>query len=264
VTRCDMPVTGFRKKVDRGIASALFITLSTLFLLCYCDDASETNENKRSREQSTTEGEPDGIDGRVEIPPEQRLQDYREYAVYPIHNRPADEDTPDLKNWPGYNGPVVKDAKISAISGEALRAGSLYIKFIVQVVRQGCFTFDTLLIKASSRNKIATSSLTRKLAEGSHELELHFFGKIMRDRKIAGPYEIPGIIGQLTPCDEDIYIAESDKDLSTEKEGDLEPLFVAYTTESYSLNMFTDKPFESLEKKAKIKSIQEEIQRKNQ
>ncbi len=192
------------------------------------------------------------------IAPERRLKDYKEHLKYPPFNRPADADTPDLDNWPGYGGRRIDDVRILSFKGHAVRKGSLYIAFQVDAKQAGRYTFDALL-RHSSGKKVAVSSLTRDLKPGTQTLEFLFYGKIMRDAKVSGVFELRGINGQRVLSDHELDLMGR-AELKKSPEGVLRPLRTTYTTGS--LKNFTSKDWQSAAKQDHLDRIRKEIKDK--
>ena len=90
---------------------------------------------------------------------------------------------------------------------ESIKDGSLVIQVPVQIHKAGWYEFDANLMQAEGEKKpIARAYNNTELTAGRHVIEFLFFGKVLRDRAINGPYELKNLRGRrnnspVTPAD---------------------------------------------------------------
>ncbi len=89
--------------------------------------------------------------------------------------------------------------------------------------------------------------VTRDLKAGEHTLEFLFYGNAIRDRWQPGRFLLPGITGEKLPDE-------------TGHSGRLRFFQKTFRTQPYQLKDFTDRNWDSEEKRAKIRELKREIE----
>lgn len=201
--------------------------------------------------------------GDVRVSAARRLKDYRELSRYPDQSRPANAETPELGDWPGMNKQRVSSARIVGWDGDALRDGSLYVYAKVDVKEAGRYSFTTVLEEAAGGRKIAVSTPTLDLPAGPARVPLQFYGLILREAGTGGPFRLPGLLGERLLSDEDVRRLTAGE-LKSNPEGVLAPLETGYTTAAYANADFTDREWDSPEKRRRIKELEAEVRAENQ
>lgn len=188
------------------------------------------------------------VDGsNTEVSATQRLKDYLQQSKYPENNWLIKPDDFSLENTPTLPGDASAAAKIEAILTDKISRGSLVVSFKVAIKQPGSYSFRTYLQSDGAKNLVHAMA-TRKLAPGSHTVEFLFYGKAIRDCGYFGRYTVPGIVGEKLPDDD-----------ASAASGKLHFLKAVYITKSYAREKFTDRDWDSKEKRAKIKALQAEI-----
>ena len=186
------------------------------------------------------------VDGsNSEVSAEQRLRDYLRESKYPPENVSLSGDEPPLDKVPLVAGDATDTAEILAFAGERLSAGSLFVAFRVRVAKPGLFSFRTFLLSETG-SPLFQAMVTRDLKAGEHTLEFLFYGKAVRDRGQSGRFILPGITGEKLPD-------------AAERSGRLRFFAKPFSTAAYQLKDFTDRNWDSEEKRAKIRELQKEI-----
>ncbi len=193
---------------------------------------------------------PAQVDGSgTEIPAAIRLKDYLKRSQYPETNRLLQSGEPSLFDIPLMPGDASAAASITAFAGEKLSRGSLQIQFRVKVQQAGFYSFRTQLL-AEDKKPLVEALLHQRLKAGEHTLHFLIYGKAIRDCGAAGPFLLPGIVGEKLPADGSVEAGQ---------QGALSPLRFAYKIRKYRSQDFTDKEWTSPEKQATIKRLQREI-----
>ena len=88
-------------------------------------------------------------------------------------------------------------AKFGTNINDSLDNGDLSVRIPITVNKAGYYQIDANLQEKEGKQRfIATSSWQGQLEKGSHTIELEFFGKILNDRGIDGPYVVREIRGR--------------------------------------------------------------------
>jgi hypothetical protein len=113
---------------------------------------------------------------------------------------------------------------------------------------------------------VAHSRTDVKLGGGTQWVELLFFGKILRDRRLPGPYKLAGLRGQqmnlpINPDDLNLPPDQVDKILAGTQQVEpikrgILPWIGEYKTENYQLNQFSDAEYDSDFKRERIAELQ--------
>lgn len=188
-----------------------------------------------------------GVDGSgTEVSAERRLRDFLAASIYPPENRVLDAGEAPLAEVPTVPGDAQGSAVISGFRGEQLNNGSLSVFFSVKVAVPGTYSFRTYLIDAQGVPRLQ-SLITQSLPAGERRLSFVFYGKAIRDKTSGGRFRLQGILGEKLPGTDG-------------QQGRLAYFSSPYETRSYALREFTDKAWDSPDKRARVKSLKEEIQ----
>ncbi|MFH2096497.1 MAG: choice-of-anchor X domain-containing protein [Bacteroidota bacterium] len=155
-------------------------------------------------------------------------------------------------------------ATFTGVFEETVRDGSLYITVELDVSEEGFYTVEANLL--SDEGPIAFARTDKDLEGGKQKVELEFFGKILHDKGIDGPYKLIGLRGQLdtgaiqlanlTKSPEEV--AKFLKEVSDERPNRLMVPYYKeeYKTAAYKSREFSDKEYDSPEKQQRIELIQ--------
>ncbi len=98
-----------------------------------------------------------------------------------------------------FSSPVAP-AQFTGLFREELRDGSLMIAAEVEVQQAGTYTIEGNLLTAGgdeAGEPVAFARAEAKLKTGRHFVELEYFGKVLHDRNLNGPYLLVGLRGSL-------------------------------------------------------------------
>lgn len=186
------------------------------------------------------------IDGsHTEVSAERRLKDYLAATILPPENRLLDGSDSALGQVPTVPGDASAAAEIIGFAGENLLHGSLQISFRVRVREAGGYSFRTYL-SDDAQKPFLQSLVTRNLTAGEHKLSFRFYGKAIRISGVKGNYRLTGIVGEKLPAEKG-------------SSGKLALCSQSYRTRSYAITDFTDKDWDSPEKRRKIRELKDEI-----
>ena len=88
-------------------------------------------------------------------------------------------------------------AKFGTNINNSLDNGSLSVRVPITVNKAGYYQIDANLQEKEGKQRfVATSSWEGQLEKGNHTVELEFFGKVLKDRGIDGPYVVRDIRGR--------------------------------------------------------------------
>lgn len=194
------------------------------------------------------------------VPPEIRLEHYLAYARYPEDSRPAAEyePVPRLEDWPGLPHRSRADAAtLSGYGAAVLKNGSLVIPVQLDVRERGRYEVRSVLRDAKSGQALVVASAARTLAPGRHEIPLVFYGLILREGKHGGPFVLGGVIGERVLTEEELFSISEHPDANLE--GRLELLEATYTSPQFRVEDFTDRPYDSPEKRRRVEALREEM-----
>jgi hypothetical protein len=129
---------------------------------------------------------------------------------------------------------------------DAVRDGSLVITLDVEVFEPGLHTIEANALSGDGELPIAYVDTSSTLAIGKTSVELVFFGKIFRDLAIDGPYQIRDLRGFRRDLDggENLYWSDPRR----------------HTTRPYPRTDLSDAPWDSDEKREKIRSFEQLIE----
>ncbi|HNA79872.1 MAG TPA: hypothetical protein PKY99_10485, partial [Turneriella sp.] len=173
-----------------------------------------------------------------------RLKDYLQVAEFPPGIqvvRPGDAALADVPTIPGD---ARQAAQVIRFLGEQVRAGSLEVVALVRVEVAGEYSFRTEL-KDMQGNTLRVM-LNAKLAPGDQKIKFVFFGRAIRRHLRAGIFSLPGIVGEKLPDDGGAP-------------GRLQYYAGEYRTQPHHAAQFSDKAWDSPEKRARIRALEREI-----
>ncbi|MBL8018126.1 MAG: hypothetical protein JNM27_00555 [Leptospirales bacterium] len=195
------------------------------------------------------------------VDPITRLEHYRKESRYPPDSRPAQNLSFDLGQIPLVDGDATRDASIARFVSDALEDGSLSVRFQVQVKTAGRYSFKTIV--ADEREKpLALCLLTQDLKSGTHTLTFRLYGLIVREAipsgNVKASFQFPGIVGERLPNDQELQQFAEGK-LARPPQGALKTLHQKYVTQKYSPNGFSDREWDSAEKRNRIQELEAEV-----
>lgn len=129
---------------------------------------------------------------------------------------------------------------------DAVRDGSLVITLDVEVFEPGIHTIEANALSGDGEIPIAYVDASSTLAVGKTSVDLVFFGKVFRELAIDGPYLIDDLRGFRRDLDggENLYWSDSR----------------SHTTRPYPRTDFSDQPWDSDEKREKIRAFEDLIE----
>jgi hypothetical protein len=137
-------------------------------------------------------------------------------------------------------------ARFTGAFRDSIAAGSLRIEAGVEVARPGHYVIDCNLYDADD-NPVAWTRFKGELATGTHDVPLDYFGKVLVDSKATPPFHIGELRGYRF-----VEGADPDQELMRPFDGEL-------TTADYRLEQFSDAPWDSPEKRAKIERLRRQL-----
>lgn len=156
-------------------------------------------------------------------------------------------------------------AKFTGKFQERLEQGSLVIAAEVQVRLAGSYRIEANLL-ADNGDAVAHSRNDVRLSGGTQWVDLLFFGKIFRDRRIPGPYRLAGLRGQqmnlpINPDDLNLPPEQVEKILASTQQTEpikrgIVPWLGEFRTERYQLSQFSDAEYDSEFKRERIAELQ--------
>jgi hypothetical protein len=156
-------------------------------------------------------------------------------------------------------------AEFSGAPRDSLRNGHLIISVPVNVKKPGFFVIQAnLQEKEGDQRMVASATWQGELTGGAQVVDLEFFGKVIRDQDINGPYVVRNIRGQrdnsgVTPA---VLRKALESGQEVPAQDHKEPLFeymspgADHTTQSYNAKDFSDKEWESADKDRRINYLQ--------
>ncbi|MCX7633998.1 MAG: hypothetical protein N2Z22_11770 [Turneriella sp.] len=156
-------------------------------------------------------------------------------------------------------------AKFTGNFRERLERGSLIISAEIQVRLAGSYRIEANLL-ADNGDPVAHARTDTKLGGGTQWVDLLFFGKIFRDRRIPGPYKLTGLRGQqmnlpINPDDLTLPPEQVEKILQNTQQTEpikraIIPWLREYRTEAYKLDQFSDAEYDSEFKRERIRELE--------
>jgi len=185
------------------------------------------------------------VDGsNTEVSAAIRLKDYLRTAELPPNLQVLNPGDTPLAALPTIPGDAKESAEIVRVVGENMRAGSLQIVALVRIHQPGSYSFRTDLI--DSQGKGLRTMVVKKLGKGARKIEFNFYGRAIRRHLSAGVFTVPGILGEKLPDDGGTA-------------GKLTYYGVSYPTRPHHLSEFSDRVWDSPEKRAYIRALEREI-----
>jgi hypothetical protein len=186
------------------------------------------------------------VDGsNTEVSAAVLLRDYLIQSRYPEENRLLNAEDEALEKITLIPGDASHSADILGFSGDKLSSGSLLVAFTVNVRQPGTFSFRTYL-QSDKGNPLVHTIVTRVLQPGKHHLTFLFYGKAIRDTGHSSHFTFSGIAGEKVPD-------------ATSGSGRLKMYQMPYQTQQYRLSDFTAKDWDSPQKRARIRELQQQI-----
>ncbi len=186
------------------------------------------------------------VDGsNTEVPAAVQLRDYLIHSKYPEENRLLGANDEALDQIPLIPGDASPSAEILGFSDDRLSKGSLLVSFLVSVQQAGTFSFRTYLMSDTGKPLVHTI-LTRELKPGKHTLTFLFYGKAVRDARHSGHFTFSGLVGEKLPD-------------ATAGSGRLNFFRKPYRTKQYRHSDFTSQDWDSPQKRARIRELQQQI-----
>lgn len=177
----------------------------------------------------------------------------------------AEEKTPHLHQLKThfFSSPQAP-AKFTGKFQERLDKGSLVVQTEIQVRLAGNYRLEANLLAADG-TPVAHARSETKLGGGTQWVEFLFFGKVLRDARMAGPYKLSGLRGQQVnlPISPEILALPPDQVekilASTEQSEPIKraiiPWIGEFRTEPYQLNQFSDAEWDSEFKRDRIAEL---------
>ncbi|WP_341830639.1 hypothetical protein [Leptospira yanagawae] len=162
-----------------------------------------------------------------------------------------------------FSSPVAP-AKFTGKFDDYTKDGSLFIDFEINVIEKGRYTIEANLL-TNQDEPIAYARKNQKLEQGKQNVTLMFFGKAIVKRRESGPYKITFLRGELNTdvIQEDLLLKspnEVDRILkSIHDDRPKKKVIPLYTgpieTKVYSLSEFSDKHYDSEEKRTRLSEL---------
>ncbi len=155
-------------------------------------------------------------------------------------------------------------AEFPGIFTESIQDGSLSVKAVVQVYRKGRYHLEANLKDEKNGEYISYATFDGELKAGANDVEFIFFGKILRDKDLDGPYQVTAFRGHRVnlPIDPE-WFSQGDEGLrkiqaakTTEPDRELVyPFKEEYKTKSYKVESFSKAAWDSQEKQDRIRLL---------
>ncbi len=174
------------------------------------------------------------------------------------------EGRPHVQRVDWFSTPHVV-ARFGKGARDSLRGGHLVVTVPVQVLKEGYYKFDAnLQQKEGDREFVASASFEGRLGAGSHSVEFTFWGKVIRDRNLGGPYVVRNIRGRRdnSPVTPDRLRAALESGQALGEVRHTEPLYehiepaADHETATYQASDFSDREWESPEKQRRVNYLQ--------
>lgn len=146
--------------------------------------------------------------------------------------------------------------------------GSLVIRVPIIIKKKGDYDFQAnLQEEGGDKRFIAHSSVRKEFTAGPHNLEFVFFGKIIRDANIDGPYVMREIRGMRNNGPVSRREVEESRVAGTELVREknepqwehVKPYGKTYTTQTYRADQFSQDEYDSEEKQRRIQLYESQI-----
>ncbi|GBF43755.1 hypothetical protein LPTSP2_30580 [Leptospira ellinghausenii] len=162
-----------------------------------------------------------------------------------------------------FSSPVAP-AKFTGKFDDYIKDGSLSIDFELNVVEKGRYTIEANLL-TNDDEPIVYARKDQKLEIGKQKVTLLFFGKAIVKRRESGPYKITFLRGELNTdvIQEDLLLkspSEVDRILKSIHDDRPKKKIIPYytgsiETKSYSLSEFSEKSYDSEEKRNRLSEL---------
>lgn len=162
-------------------------------------------------------------------------------------------------------------AKFGTNPSDRLANGHLMLDVPVTVYKAGYYSFDANLIgTGEDTGPVASSSWQGKLEKGNQTIPFKFWGKIIRERAVDGPYLVQNIRGRRnnSPVTPDM-VQEAMKKNKSITGNHTEPLFEYlepaqdYKTQAYLSTDFSQEVWDSEEKQRRINFLKSQMRMSN-
>ena len=153
---------------------------------------------------------------------------------------------------------------------DALRGGHLAVTVPVQILKEGYYKFDAnLQQKEGDKEYVASASFEGRLQVGAQTVDLVFWGKIIKDRNLSGPYVVRNIRGRRdnSPVTPDMLKRSLESGQPLGEVHHTEPLYeymapgADHDTAMYQASDFSDKEWDSPEKQRRATFLQSLIKK---
>ncbi|HMX58534.1 MAG TPA: hypothetical protein PKE49_18545 [Leptospiraceae bacterium] len=159
-----------------------------------------------------------------------------------------------------------KTAEFQSGIRDANRNGQLVVSVPVNVFKAGYYKFDANLVqKEDDHQPVASASWEGDLTPGAQTIDIQFFGKVIKDQKLNGPYVVKNLRGMrnnspVTPSMLKNAIA-SGKPIGPQQHKEplqeyMEPYAGDYSTQAYRADDFSSDEWQSEEKDRRIKYLE--------
>ncbi len=154
-------------------------------------------------------------------------------------------------------------------SQDAIKDGHLVVTVPVMITKKGYYNFDANLQAGSGAEVkfVGTSSVEGDFEPGAHTLEFQFWGKVLRDSGVDGPYAVTDIRGRrnnspVTPSMVKKAMTENREISGNHTEPLWEYMLNAkdYTTRAYKSDDFSQEEWNSDEKRQRLEFLKNQIE----
>ena len=157
---------------------------------------------------------------------------------------------------------------------DGVQLGHLIVRVPVQIYKAGYYEFNANLLQADEdREPVANSYTNIELTEGRHIVELKFFGKVIRDKGLDGPFVVTALRARrnnapVTPADLQ-RAALADRDVQPREDILYQPMFEyvpigpEHVTAPYGSDEFSAAEWTSEEKTVRLARLRDEVAQAN-
>jgi hypothetical protein len=163
-------------------------------------------------------------------------------------------------------------AKYAGIFTERVDEGSLKVRTVLEVYKKGRYHLEANLKDKKNGDYIAYATFDGNLNSGTQEVDFIFFGKILRDKGLDGPYIVTDFRGHRVnlPIDPD-WFTQGEEGLkkiqaakTTEPDKELVyPYKDGFETRFLDVDNFSKAAWSSQEKVDRIRQLQEAVSKKD-
>ncbi len=164
-----------------------------------------------------------------------------------------------------FSSPVAP-ARFTGEFREEFREGSLFIAAEVAVTKPGNYTIEANLMDSRDEPVGFARADAASLKSGRHFVELQYYGKVLRDRDLEGPYRLVGLRGSLNtdviqpemlsrpPAEVQKFLRNIRDDRPKRM---VMPYYLKpYVTKDYDLALFTEDDYTSPAKERRLSELQ--------